>query len=144
MKRVVVLASGRGTNFEALAKELKEEVKALIVDRDCGAIERAKRLGVPYIKLEKPWQDSLRRALRDGNYDLIVLAGFMRIIPEDIVREFYPKIVNIHPAILPAFPGIDSIKRAYEKGVKLTGITIHIVTEKGGRWPHNPPEGSIC
>lgn len=130
MKRIVVLASGKGTNFEALALKLRDEVKALIVDRECGAIDRAKRLGIPFIRLEKPWQESLRRILRDGNYDLIVLAGFMRIIPEDIVREFYPKIINIHPALLPAFPGVNSIERAFEKGVKVTGITIHIVTEK--------------
>ncbi|MBC7337755.1 MAG: phosphoribosylglycinamide formyltransferase, partial [Clostridia bacterium] len=125
MKRIVVLASGRGTNFEAITKRLKEEVKLLVVDRECQAIERAKRLGVPWFLLEKPWQDSLRKVLREGNYDLIVLAGFMRIIPEDIVKEFYPKIINIHPAILPAFPGINSIERAFKKGVKVTGITIH-------------------
>ncbi|MCS7234098.1 MAG: phosphoribosylglycinamide formyltransferase [Synergistetes bacterium] len=130
MKKVAVLASGRGSNFEALAKKLKEEVKILIVDRECGAIERAKRLNIPWVLLQKPWQESLKELLAEGNYDLIALAGFMRIIPEDIVREFYPRIINIHPAILPAFPGINSIERAYKKGVKLTGITIHIVTEK--------------
>ncbi len=130
MKKIAILASGKGTNFEAISKKLYKETKRLIVDRDCEAISRAKRLGIPFTRLEKPWKESLKRSLREEEYDLIVLAGFMRVLPEDIVNEFYPRIVNIHPSLLPAFPGLNAIERAFRKGVKVTGITIHIVNEK--------------
>jgi phosphoribosylglycinamide formyltransferase-1 len=129
---IVVLASGNGSNFQVLAEkslsgELIADVKALIVDRACGAIERAKKLGVAVIILSKPWYEDFEKVIDNLKPDLIVLAGFMRIIPEHIVAKYFPKIVNIHPSLLPAFPGKDAIKQAYDYGVKVTGITIHFV-----------------
>ncbi|WP_448378111.1 phosphoribosylglycinamide formyltransferase [Fervidobacterium sp.] len=129
---IVVLASGNGSNFQVMAEkslsgELIADVRALIVDRACGAIERAKKLGVEVIILSKPWYEDFEKVIDGLNPDLIVLAGFMRIIPEHIVAKYFPKIVNIHPSLLPAFPGKDAIKQAYDYGVKVTGITIHFV-----------------
>ncbi len=129
---IVVLASGNGSNFQVLAEkslsgELIADVRALIVDRACGAIDRAKKLGVEVIILSKPWYEDFEKVIGNLNPDLIVLAGFMRIIPEHIVAKYFPKIVNIHPSLLPAFPGKDAIKQAYDYGVKVTGITIHFV-----------------
>ncbi len=129
---IVVLASGNGSNFQVLAEkslsgELIADVRALIVDRACGAIDRAKRLGVEVIILSKPWYEDFEKVIGNLNPDLIVLAGFMRIITEHIVAKYFPKIVNIHPSLLPAFPGKDAIKQAYDYGVKVTGITIHFV-----------------
>ncbi|KAF2960228.1 phosphoribosylglycinamide formyltransferase [Thermotoga sp. 38H-to] len=132
--RIVVLASGNGSNFEAIVNavrsgELSAKIEMLLVDRDCYAIERAKRLKVPWEKLEKSWAESLKKRLEELNPDLVVLAGFMRILPAEIVERWKWKIVNIHPSLLPAFPGTHAIEKAYEYGVKVTGITIHFVDE---------------
>lgn len=132
--RIVVLASGNGSNFEAIVNaarsgELKAEIEMLLVDRDCYAIERAKRLQIPWERLEKPWVESLKKRLEELNPDLVVLAGFMRILPAEIVERWKWKIINIHPSLLPAFPGTHAIEKAYEYGVKVTGITIHFVDE---------------
>ena len=134
LPRVVVMASGNGSNFESIVMasrdgQLDAKVELLIVDRDCYALKRAERLGVEYLKLGKPWKENLREALRKLHPDLIVLAGFMRILPADIVSEWRWRIVNIHPSLLPAFPGKDAIRQAYDYGVKVTGITIHLVDE---------------
>ncbi|ABS61509.1 MULTISPECIES: phosphoribosylglycinamide formyltransferase [Fervidobacterium] len=132
LPRIVVCASGSGSNFEALVKaslenKLKAKIELLIADKECYAIERAKRLDIPFVKLNKPWYVHFEEVLDNVKPDLIVLSGFMRIIPEDIVKKYFPKIVNIHPSLLPSFPGKEGIKQAYEYGVKVTGITIHFV-----------------
>ncbi|PLV59963.1 phosphoribosylglycinamide formyltransferase [Thermotoga sp. KOL6] len=134
LPRIVVLASGNGSNFEAIANAtqkglLKAEIQALLVDRECFAVERAKRLDIQWIRLEKPWNSSLTKYLERLKPDLIVLAGFMRILPSEIVKEWQWKIVNIHPSLLPAFPGMHAIEKAYNYGVKVSGITIHFVDE---------------
>jgi len=131
---IVVMASGNGSNFEAIVRATREgllfaRVKKLIVDRDCFAIERAKRLGIDWVRLEKPWQRSLTNLLRELQPSLVVLAGFMSVLPPEIVNEWRWKILNIHPSLLPAFPGVEAIRKAYEYGVKVTGITIHFVDE---------------
>ncbi|WP_126992902.1 phosphoribosylglycinamide formyltransferase [Thermosipho globiformans] len=132
LPRIVVLASGNGSNFETIVKaqregKLRAEILMLIVNKECFAIERAKKLGVPYKKLSKDWKGELFALLEELSPDLVVLAGFMKILPPDIVNKW--KIVNIHPSLLPAFKGKEAIKQAYEYGVKVTGITIHYVDE---------------
>jgi len=130
----VIMASGNGSNFEAIVKAsregiLKANVRNLIVDRDCYAEERARRLGIPCIKLGRKWAEELEQVLDELRPLLVVLAGFMRIIPGRIVRKWRWKMVNIHPSLLPAFPGMHAIEKAYEHGVKVTGITVHFVDE---------------
>lgn len=132
LPRIVVCASGSGSNFEALALASKDgrlnaKIEALIVDRPCFAVNRAENLQIPHILLQKPWTVDFERIIDEISPDLIVLAGFMRIIPENIVKKYFPKIINIHPSLLPSFPGKDGIRQAYEYGVKVTGITIHFV-----------------
>lgn len=132
LPRIIVCASGSGSNFEALANayvdgRLKAQIQALVVDRMCFAVERAKKFEIPYVLLQKPWYVDFEKIIENLSPDLIVLAGFMRIIPEEIVRKYFPKIINIHPSLLPSFPGKDGIKQAYDYGVKVTGITIHFV-----------------
>ncbi len=131
---VVILASGSGSNFETLVNKsfegkLRAQILGLIVDKECYAITRAERLNVPYYVLNKPIWENLEVLLGNLKPDLIVLAGFMRIIPDWFVKKYYLKIVNIHPSLLPAFPGKDAIKQAYNYGAKVTGITIHFVDE---------------
>lgn len=129
---IVIAASGSGSNFERLVLASREgtlraKVRALVVDRSCAAVERAERLGVECFKLSKPWDLEFERIVDSLSPDLIVLAGFMRIIPERLVSKYFPKIVNIHPSLLPSFPGKNGIAQAYDYGVKITGITVHLV-----------------
>ncbi|MEO0258185.1 MAG: phosphoribosylglycinamide formyltransferase [candidate division WOR-3 bacterium] len=142
MKSIVILASGNGSNFEAIVRKIVKnnwpiKVKALITDNPLAyAIKRAGRLKVPTIildyksfKSKKDYNKTLLEKLEDLKPDLIVLAGYMRILPPFIVERFRYRIINIHPALLPAFPGLNAIERAYRAGCKITGITIHYVDE---------------
>ncbi len=142
MKKIVILASGNGSNFEAIIKAIRKnswpiECVAMITDNPFArAIKRAKRLKVPYVILDyksfegkRAYNEALMKKLEELSPDLIVLAGYMRILPPSIVERFRWKIVNIHPAILPAFPGLNAIERAYKAGCKVMGITIHYVDE---------------
>ena len=142
MKSIVILASGNGSNFEAIVRRIRKEklpieVKALITDNpQAYAIKRAKRLGIPQVVLDyktfegkTEYNKALLEKLEEFKPDLIVLAGYMRILPPFIVNRFPYRIVNIHPALLPAFPGLNAIERAYKAGCKITGITIHYVDE---------------
>jgi len=129
---IVVAASGNGSNFQAIADAIRDEklhakIACLIVDKPCYAIERAHMLGIESILLERPWYKHFEEIIDRIEPALIVLAGFMRIIPSHIVERFFPKIINIHPALLPAFPGKDAIEQSFEYGVKIVGITIHFV-----------------
>lgn len=133
-RSIWVLASGRGSNFEVIARRCAEgsipaKLLGLIVDRPCPAEDRARRLGVPLLRLGRSWSDELLEVLSSRRSDLVVLAGFMRVLPPPLVRAFYPRVVNLHPALLPSFPGVDAIGQAYRHGVKVTGITVHLVDE---------------
>ncbi|MEO0236268.1 MAG: phosphoribosylglycinamide formyltransferase, partial [candidate division WOR-3 bacterium] len=142
MKSIVILASGNGSNFEAIVRKIVKNnwpitVKALITDNPLAyAIQRARRLKVPTIildyksfKSKEDYNKTLLEKLVDLKPDLVVLAGYMRILPPFIVERFRYRIINIHPALLPAFPGLNAIERAYKAGCKITGITIHYVDE---------------
>lgn len=147
MKRVAILISGRGTNMVALAEkcltgELGAEVAFVGADReDAKGLEKAREMGLPvhvssYAKLgrEKAEKDLCAR-LKAENVDWVILAGFMRILSPAFVESFPHRIVNIHPSILPSFPGTDSIRQAWEYGVKVTGVTVHIVDSKVDHGP---------
>ncbi|ABR30257.1 phosphoribosylglycinamide formyltransferase [Thermosipho melanesiensis] len=132
LPNIVILASGNGSNFETIVKATKNgilnaNILMLITNKKCFAEERAKCLNIPITRLGKNWSKDLYDLLKKLNPDLVVLAGFMKILPPNIVNSF--KIINIHPSLLPAFPGKDAIKQAYDYGVKVTGITIHYVDE---------------
>jgi phosphoribosylglycinamide formyltransferase, formyltetrahydrofolate-dependent len=140
-KRIVVLASGSGTNFEAIVRRAKYSkfplrVLGLITDNpQAHAIERAKNLGIPY-KIVSDVGEELINAIRSfGNVDAVVMAGFMRILPERVIEEFRGKILNIHPSLLPSFKGLNAIERAWVSGVRFSGVTVHIATEKVDEGP---------
>ncbi|NCN11111.1 MAG: phosphoribosylglycinamide formyltransferase [Leptospira sp.] len=141
-KRVIFLASGRGSNFEAAAKKIRKgnlscDPVALIVDKpEAKAILIAKSLQIPSFVVDfknfadkNEFNKSLLEKVRSLNPDLIVTAGFMRILSKEFVQEFRMKILNIHPSLLPAFPGINSQKQAIEYGAKVSGCTVHFVDE---------------
>ena len=142
MKRIAVLASGRGSNFQAILDalargEINGKCVALITDnKDAYAIERAKCAGVPTIVVnfrdyptKADFETDLLAAMNSVNADLFVCAGYMRIIGTEIIRAFAGKMINIHPALLPAFPGLHGQRQALEYGVKIAGCTVHFVDE---------------
>ncbi len=145
---IAVFASGRGTNFSAIIKAVKKGVikanlSLLVCDNpSAGAIARAKRakVKVALIKkedfpLKKEFETKIIQQLKQEKIDLIILAGFMRIIGRDILDHYKGRIMNIHPALLPSFKGAQAIKDAFDYGVKVTGVTVHFVDEKMDHGP---------
>lgn len=139
MKRVAILISGRGSNMQALLEAgLPAEISAVISNEPLApGLEIARRFGVKTEVVnhrEFPDRQSFDFALGDAlaRYDphLIVLAGFMRVLTEAFVMRFSGRLINIHPSLLPAFPGIDTHRRALEQGVRIHGCTVHFVTSR--------------
>ena len=135
--KAVVLISGRGSNMEALLKaDLPVEFAAVISNKpDAGGLEVAAQLGVKAVAIDHrhfPDRASFDAALAEeiDRYepDLIVLAGFMRVLTNEFVRRYLGRMINIHPALLPAFPGLNTHRRALAAGVKIHGCTVHFVT----------------
>jgi len=135
--RVVVLASGAGTLFEALAHRADEigvEIVGLICDAQVGACERAISLGIPVtvlpISVDRAiWDQTLATELNRLQPELIVSAGFMKILGPKVLANHLGRIINTHPALLPLFPGAHAVRDALEAGVTVTGATVHFVDE---------------
>ncbi len=142
MKRLGILLSGRGSNFEAIAKnvaagQLDAEIVAVISNRpDARGLEIARERGLPAIVLpskgveREEYDRGVVRELQSRDVELVCLAGFMRLLTAGFCRAFPMRILNIHPSLLPAFPGLDAQKQALEHGVKITGCTVHFVDEQ--------------
>jgi phosphoribosylglycinamide formyltransferase 1 len=141
-KRIGVLLSGRGSNFEALADSLAAgriphaEIAIVISNREgAPGIEKARARGIealviPSKGLEREAYDKLVvAALREKKVDLVCLAGYMRLLSAHFVAAFPNRILNIHPSLLPAFPGLESQRQALEHGAKFSGCTVHFVDE---------------
>jgi len=142
--RVVILGSGRGSNAEAILSAQADgrlgaaRVVQILSDKpDAGILALGPRYGVPAAfvdpapfktKLEGEGEDRFIAAIRAAGADLVVLAGFMRVIKPKFLAAFAGKIINLHPSLLPAFPGLDGIGQAFRAGVKETGCTVHYVT----------------
>lgn len=148
MMNIAVFASGRGSNFGAIIRAVKKgKIKAnlslLVCDNPgAGAIGRAKRakIKVALIKREdypkkEDFEGVIVRGLEENKIDLILLAGFMRILSTDFVQKYKDHIINIHPALLPSFKGAHGIKDAFDYGVKVTGVSVHFVDEKTDHGP---------
>ncbi|MBI4823445.1 MAG: phosphoribosylglycinamide formyltransferase [Nitrospirae bacterium] len=142
MLNLGVLASGRGSNFQAIidsieAKTLSATIKVLIVDTPSAyAIERAKKHGIPYLYInpkefgsKDEFFGKIRDELKARAVDLVILAGFMRIVRKPLLSAFPMRIMNIHPALLPSFPGLHGQRQALDYGVKVSGCTVHFVDE---------------
>ncbi|WP_332448838.1 phosphoribosylglycinamide formyltransferase [Methanoculleus sp.] len=141
-KRIAVLASGRGSNFQAVvdaiaAGEIPAICVGLITDNPRAyAIQRAEDAGIPAVVVDyarfpskAAYEEALLVAMRSCRADLFVLAGYMRILGAGIVHEFSGRMMNIHPALLPAFTGLHAQRQAVECGVKVSGCTVHLVDE---------------
>ncbi|GJM17339.1 MAG: phosphoribosylglycinamide formyltransferase [Thermodesulfobacteriota bacterium] len=137
--RVAIFASGSGTNLQAIIDAQIKTIEIVLVfsnKSDAYAIERAKNHNLAvevidhkYFESREDFDSEIIRLLEPYNLDLIILAGYMRILSPVLVRAYKGKIINIHPALLPSFPGINSTRQALEYGVKYTGVTVHFVDE---------------
>jgi phosphoribosylglycinamide formyltransferase-1 len=142
-KRIGILLSGRGTNFEAIADSVAQgrvpnaEIAIVISNRaQAPGIESAKRRGletrvIPSKGKERQAHDAeVVAALKEKKVDLVCLAGYMRLLSPWFVQQFPQRILNIHPALLPAFAGLEAQKQAFDHGVKVSGCTVHLVDEQ--------------
>lgn len=136
------LVSGKGSNLQAIIdninnKKLDAEISVVISDnKDAYALLRAEKHNIPYkfinpgkykTKLEPNIEKEYVECLKNYDIDLVCLAGFMRVIKDEFLLAFPNRIINIHPALLPSFPGLDAQKQAFDYGVKITGATTHFV-----------------
>jgi phosphoribosylglycinamide formyltransferase-1 len=139
--RLGVMASGEGSNFEALVESCRRgwaEITLLVVNNDqCGAHRRAERLGIPTTLIDHrhyPKREDLDRALihtfQQQQVDLVAMAGWMRIVTPLLIQAYPGRLINIHPSLLPSFPGIDGVGQALAAGVTLSGCTAHLVSEE--------------
>ncbi len=137
MKTIVILISGRGSNMEAMLQaRLPCRIGAVISNRaDAAGLETARRQGIPTAVVahaghasRESFDAALASEIERHQPDLVVLAGFMRILGEAFVRRFAGRLVNIHPSLLPAFPGLHTHRRAIEAGCRIHGCTVHFVT----------------
>jgi len=141
MKKIGILISGRGSNFEAIARNVQAgkipaEIGVVISNKEEAAgLAIARQMGLNAVcipskgKEREAFERELVAALRQYKVDLVCLAGFMRVLTSYFIREFKGRILNIHPAILPSFPGVEAQKQALDYGVKFTGCTVHFVDE---------------
>lgn len=145
---IAVFASGRGTNFAAIIRAVKKgTIKANLALLVCDnpkaqAIARAKRAGIKVALVKREdspakseFENKIIQILEENKIDLIVLAGFMRILGPELISRYKNKILNIHPALLPAFKGAHAIKDAFDYGAKITGVSVHFVDEKMDHGP---------
>jgi phosphoribosylglycinamide formyltransferase 1 len=142
LKRLGILLSGRGSNFQAIADNvaagrLKAEIAAVISNREeARGLEIARQRALPALCIPSkgtPREDYDRRVveeLKSRDVELVCLAGFMRLLSAEFCRAYPMRIVNIHPSLLPAFPGLDAQKQALQHGVKISGCTVHFVDEQ--------------
>jgi phosphoribosylglycinamide formyltransferase-1 len=142
MKRLGILISGRGSNLEAISNQIEDgeldaEIAVVISSRpDARGLETARARGlvtasIPSMGMEREAYDRLLlQELQSRQVDLVCLAGFMRLLSAGFIRQFPNRILNIHPSLLPAFPGLDAQHQALAYGVKITGCTVHFVDEE--------------
>ena len=142
LKKLGILLSGRGSNFVAIADSIQAgrlpaEIAVVISNRgDAPGLESAKRRGLKTVLI--PSKGRVREdhdlevvaALREAQVDLVCLAGYMRLLSPEFVRAFPNRILNIHPSLLPNFPGLDAQRQAIEAGAKVSGCTVHFVTDQ--------------
>jgi phosphoribosylglycinamide formyltransferase 1 len=141
VKRLGILLSGRGSNFEAIADnvaagKIDAEIAIVIANRpEARGLEMARLRGLPAVCIPSKGLDRniydgmLVEELKKHAVDLVCLAGYMRLLSAGFIREFPGRVLNIHPSLLPSFPGLDAQHQALEHGVKVTGCTVHFVDE---------------
>ncbi|HEY1802302.1 MAG TPA: phosphoribosylglycinamide formyltransferase [Terriglobales bacterium] len=143
IKNIGILLSGRGSNFEAIARNVAEgkiphaRIAIVISNKaDAGGLETARKLGLATLAIPSKGKDREQHdrevvaALQQHNVELVCLAGYMRLLSPWFVQQFPQRILNIHPSLLPAFPGLEAQEQAFAYGVKVAGCTVHFVDEE--------------
>ena len=128
-KRIGVMCSGKGTNFENILVTCnKHEVVLMIHDKkDCGAAKRAEKYGIPHVRVKHTHEDEMIALFKSWRVDLIVLAGYMRILKRPL--DFHCPIINVHPSLLPKYKGLHAVEQALDSNDTITGCTVHYVNE---------------
>jgi phosphoribosylglycinamide formyltransferase 1 len=142
-RRLGVLISGRGSNLQSLIDAIAEgrlnaTIAVVISNKeDAGGLERARAAGIEAIVVShrgwgsrEEYDRALAHELRQRTVDVVCLAGFMRVIGAALIDAYPNRILNIHPALLPSFPGVDAQRQAFDHGVKVSGVTVHLVTRE--------------
>ncbi|MDQ0230218.1 phosphoribosylglycinamide formyltransferase [Metabacillus malikii] len=140
MKKIAIFASGNGSNFQAIldqvqAGDIRAEISLVVCDKpQAGVIARANAVNIPVFSFKPKEYESkvqfeteILAELQKYEIELVILAGYMRLIGKTLLDVYGGKIVNIHPSLLPSFPGIDAVGQAIDAGVKVTGVTVHYV-----------------
>ena len=142
-----VLISGSGTNLQAVIDAIAEgrldaRVAVVISNKEAAyGLERARKAGIPAVHVDpaagdyRAYNHAIREALEHHGVELVVMAGYMRLLGTEVLRAFPGAVINLHPALLPAFPGASAIRDAFEYGVKVTGVTVHFADEEFDRGP---------
>ena len=123
------MCSGNGTNFENIVRTcVHDEVVLMILNKKkCGAAKRAEKLGIPHCHIEHKHEDQMAQLFQAWRVDLIVLAGYMRVLSNVLIDQFPDKIINVHPSLLPKYKGLHAIEQALDSGDEETGCTVHFV-----------------
>ena len=126
------MCSGNGTNFENIVRTCRDdEVVVMVHNKEkCGAAKRADKFGIPHTHIKSKNEDLIIDVMNAWKVDLIVLAGWMRIVTPKLINAFPDRIINLHPSMLPKYKGLHAIERALESGDEYTGVSVHYVNEE--------------
>ena len=130
--RLGVMCSGEGTNFENIVHSCPDHEVVLMVynKKKCGAQKRAERLGINSIRIASKDEDDIIKIFEAYNVDLVVMAGWMRIVSKKFCKAFEGRLINLHPSLLPKYKGLHAVEQALKAGDDTTGCTVHFVTEE--------------
>ncbi len=135
--RLGIMCSGNGTNFENIVRTCRDdEVVVMVHNKEkCGAAKRADKFGIPHTHIKSKNEELIIDVMNAWKVDLIVLAGWMRIVTPKLINAFPDRIINLHPSMLPKYKGLHAIERALESGDEYTGVSVHYVNEEldGGK-----------
>ena len=126
------MCSGNGTNFENIVRTCRKHEVVLMIHnkKKCGAAKRADKLGIPHCYIKSINEEQIIQLFQAWRVDLIVLAGWMKIISPQFIEAFPRKIINVHPSLLPKYKGLNAVQQALDSGDEVTGCTVHYVTEE--------------
>ena len=130
--RLGIMCSGNGTNFENIVRTCKRDEVVVMVHnkKKCGASKRADKLGIPHTQISSKREDLIIQIMQAWKVDLIVLAGWMRIVTPELINAFPNRIINLHPSLLPKYKGLHAIEQALDSGDDVSGCTVHYVNEE--------------
>ena len=130
--RLGVMCSGNGSNFENIVRTCKDDEVVLMIyyKEKCGAKKRADKLGIPNAYIKSADEEQIIQLFQAWRVDLIVLAGWMRIVSPKLIEAFPNRIINIHPSLLPKYKGLNAVQQALDSGDEVTGCTVHYVTDE--------------